>query len=278
MTDVPGHGALPRWTAFAAVATAAALSLFTAGEIDRFLIPFAWCALAWAGACFVVALAGRGTTARSVVFNLGFVFLLPGLLELYLGWYAPHIDPDFVEEYWVRDDTLGYRLLENTRSRVALWVGSDLVYDVVYTTGENGLRLAPPARGGDDSLCILFFGGSLTYGTGVNDDETSPYLTGAVTGYRHRISNFGFEGYGAHQMLAYLESGRAEAAAGCTPTHAIFHSVYDHLRRAAGFAEWDPYGPATSSRPMAGSSVEGTSTTRRRRSATPGRGWRSRSC
>ena len=130
----------------------------------------------------------------------------------------------------MRDDTLGYRLVENTRSRVALWMGSDLVYDVVYATGENGLRRAPPARGGDDSLCILFFGGSFGYGTGVNDDQTSPYLTGVVTGYRHRIANLGFQGYGAHQMLADLESGQAEAAAGCTPTHAVFQTVYNHER------------------------------------------------
>ena len=74
--------ALPAWTAYSAVAAVVAWTAFIVGDLERFEIPYAWCALAWAGACFVVAAAGSNTTARSIVFNIGFVFLVPGLFEL----------------------------------------------------------------------------------------------------------------------------------------------------------------------------------------------------
>lgn len=234
---------LPRWAGLVAVAAALGFIAFTAQNMGQFQIPFAWCGLAAAGAGFVVASSARSTLTRVIALNAAFVFLVPGLFEVYLGSGQPRSDPDIPEDHRVRDDTLGYRLKEDTRTHVALWLGDDLIYDVVYTTMANGLRLAPPATGGEDALCVLFFGGSFSYGTGVNDDETSPYLTGAVTGYRHRIHNLGYAGYGAHQMLAYLQSGRAEAAIDCEPSHVIYHSVHDHVRRAAGRAEWDPHGP-----------------------------------
>jgi hypothetical protein len=57
------------------------------------------------------------------------------------------------------------------------------------------------------------------------------------------VRNFGFFGYGPHQMLAAIESGLAQQAARCTPRYAVFQSEYHHVVRAAGIWLWDRHGP-----------------------------------
>ena len=76
-----------------------------------------------------------------------------------------------------------------------------------YTIGPNGLRVSPPYEEVADVPCALFFGGSFTFGTGVEDDEALPYVAGILSEGKYRVYNFGYRGYGPHQMLAALESG-----------------------------------------------------------------------
>jgi hypothetical protein len=49
------------------------------------------------------------------------------------------------------------------------------------------------------------FGCSFTFREGVEDREAMPYLVGELSKYI--VYNFGFHGYGAHQMLSALEYG-----------------------------------------------------------------------
>lgn len=205
--------------------------------------PFGWIGITGFAALVLLAALTTGRWLRLVLVNAAFLLLVAGLYEFSLGWATPpRLDPATPAVKEVRDDVVGYRLPENVSAQVRMWFGDEIVYDVVYTTDEHGLRVAPPAEAGG-TLCVLFFGGSFAFGTGVNDSETSPFLTGVATGGRHAIHNFAYRGYGAHQMLALLESGRVEEAIDCTPTHAIYHSVHDHVRRVAGRAPWDRHGP-----------------------------------
>ena len=57
------------------------------------------------------------------------------------------------------------------------------------------------------------------------------------------MHNFSFGGWGPHQMLAALEAGEVEGSLDCEPTHAVYVSVHDHVRRVAGRSPWDPHGP-----------------------------------
>jgi hypothetical protein len=153
------------------------------------------------------------------------------------------LDPEMPAAYRVRDDAVGDRPAPGAAYREALRFGDETVYDVVYTIDEHGLRVAPPSHASEGALCILFFGCSFTFGTGIGDQDTSPWLTGAATGYRHRIYNFSFSGWGPHQMLAAIQAGQVEETIDCEPTHAIYQSVHDHVRRVAGRGPWDPHGP-----------------------------------
>jgi hypothetical protein len=60
---------------------------------------------------------------------------------------------------------------------------------------------------------------------------------------KYDIYNFGFHGYGPHQMLSALESGWAESVAGCDAVHVFYQAIVDHVGRASGYGLWDVHGP-----------------------------------
>lgn len=212
--------------------------------LERWSSPFAWIGFIGFAVLVFLAWTSRHPRARVILFNLAFVPLAMGAFELYLGMQTQlRADPAIPKDRILRDDVVGYRLAPGTRVPEALWYGDEQVYAVVYTIDEKGLRIAPPHRAGAEGLCVLFFGGSFTFGTGIEDDETSPYQTGLFSGGRNRIYNFAYTGYGPHQMLAELQSGRVAESIDCEPTHVIYQSVHDHVRRVAGRASWDLHGP-----------------------------------
>ena len=73
-----------------------------------------------------------------------------------------------------------------------------------YTIGNNKFRVTPEINDLKKNKTISFFGGSFTFGYGLNDDETMPYL---LQNYfkEWKINNYGINGYGVHQMLAHIQ-------------------------------------------------------------------------
>jgi hypothetical protein len=78
----------------------------------------------------------------------------------------------------------------------------ETIYSVTYTLGNDGFRVTPGQ--GDGPERINFFGCSVTFGEGLNDDETLPYFVSRSG--RYRVKNWAFSGYGPHQALAILQS------------------------------------------------------------------------
>lgn len=115
------------------------------------------------------------------------------------------------------------------------------VYDVTYTIGADSFRVAPRPAGA--RACVLNFGDSNTFGEGVNDDENYPWLLAAGSDGAMASHNFGVSGYGPHQMLAGLQSGRFARALACAPTHAVYYFIPEQVARVAGRASWDTHGP-----------------------------------
>jgi hypothetical protein len=70
-----------------------------------------------------------------------------------------------------------------------------------------------------------------------------PYRVGQKSNGRYRVYNFGFLGYGPHQMLSQLEQGLVDSAIQCRPAYAIYQALPDHVSRAAGLEAWDQFGP-----------------------------------
>ena len=228
--------------------------LFLAGicalaVLKFFYLPYAWIFLVTFIICIRVAITTakrRPFVARSCM-SLAMIALVLGLLEVFLAVRFPPKEKDFRtessdKEYLVPHEYLGYSYRENIQTNIKKFYRDSLTYSATYTTDMRGLRIAPPERGQRSEKTILFFGGSFTFGEGVNDEETMPYRTGGKFQGKYRISNFARGGYGPHQMLVSLERGLVEELVDVPPKYAIYQSILPHVQRAAGHVDWDRSG------------------------------------
>ncbi len=79
-----------------------------------------------------------------------------------------------------------------------------VIYDVDYTIDEFHNRQVISAPTGPT---VAFFGDSMTFGQGVPDADTLPQAFADTTaGYRLRVLNLAFPGYGPQQFLRALET------------------------------------------------------------------------
>lgn len=150
------------------------------------------------------------------------------------------ITPDY---FYRKNDILGYLPFRNIKAKVEGYFKKRLIYNVTYTINDDYLRVTPSSNEKSDK-CVLFFGCSYTFGSGLNDDETLPYYLGEKSEQKYRIYNFGFPGYGPHQMLATLEQRNIkEMLHGCKETIIMYSGISDHLPRTAGVKYWQKHEP-----------------------------------
>jgi hypothetical protein len=206
--------------------------------------PLVWICFVWCALFLYNGIKSTKASHRGVWVNVAVALMTVGGFEAYLQ-LGEDDGPREVSTpgRWVRDDRLGYAPAKQTTFSVQKFYGEELLFDVEYTIDSLGLRKAPPL-GDDPPLgCMLFFGGSFMFGAGLKDDETLPYQVGIQSGEKVRIYNFGYSGYGPHQMLSALQHGVAEDAVDCSPEYALYQAIPDHVRRAAGLVFWDTHGP-----------------------------------
>jgi hypothetical protein len=184
------------------------------------------------------------TAARVVALYLATAALVVAGFEAWLrSTRTERGEVAYSKEYAVRDALLGKRPEPDVAVRATKRFGDEIAYDVVYTIGPNRLRVGPPDRGAAAEGCVLFFGCSYTYGEGVGDSEPMAYRVGVLSDGRYRTYNFGFHGYGPHQMLAWLEADAVAGAVDCRPTHLVYTAIPDHVRRVAGLRTFGRHGP-----------------------------------
>lgn len=138
-------------------------------------------------------------------------------------------------------DDVGYVPWPNRSATARKVLDGQTIYDVTYTIGADSFRVAP--RPSSAEACVLLFGDSNTFGEGVNDNETFAWLLAQQSGGRIAVHNFAVSGWGPHQMLAGLQSGRFARALQCRPTHAVFTFIPEQVARVAGRTSWDTHGP-----------------------------------
>ena len=140
-------------------------------------------------------------------------------------------------------DDVGYIPKANTRMTRAEVEGHPTNNDVVYTTGPDHFRVVPAAAETPEA-CVLLFGDSFTFGDGVSDEETFAAQVVTRSGRRVAAQNFAVSGWGPHQFLAGLQSGRFQRAVRCRPTDAVFLMIPSLIWRASGVTNpWDTNGP-----------------------------------
>jgi hypothetical protein len=230
------------------VLLASLISLFF---LKRFDSPYPSIALLWFAACVVNAGLVKVPWAKLLWLNAGSACLLFGAAEFYFleRRHTPATQEGTMRTSWMRlDDVLGYApkagaLVTDRR----ILRGGELMWDVSYTIDDRGLRVTPRPDGPDSRTdCVLFFGDSFTFGTGVSDQETMPYQVAMKSAKAIRVFNFGVGGYGAHQMLSAIEHRLIEKVTGCDRRlvkQVIYQAIWQHAGRVAGLVRWDHHGP-----------------------------------
>jgi hypothetical protein len=189
---------------------------------------------------------------KAFFFNLGIIMLLGGLTEAYFTWFRAstiregeiQVKEDFLQgrDYYVADAARGYAAGANVKKRVKKTLKDIVIYDVIYTTNRFGLRVSPTdVAGGDQGRNetranygnAIFFGDSFTYGEGINDNDTLPYLFEELSEGRYRAYNLAFHGYGPQQMLRLIETGFLEKIiSDQRPLVVVYEALIQHIERA----------------------------------------------
>ncbi|GJL65463.1 MAG: hypothetical protein NPIRA05_04340 [Nitrospirales bacterium] len=218
-------------------------------------MPYVYISVAW---CVVLLYAWKKlqrTIIKTLCISIAGVLLIFAVVELYLGlkdefWRTQYAQRKQITKptKLIPDPILGYVNNKNVKVSESLHYGDKLEWRAEYTIDSNGLRVSSRFENSSESTeCVVFFGGSFTFGKGVRDEQTLPYQVDLKTDGKYQIYNFGVGGYGPHQMLAALEFKLDEKILRCKPKYAIYQGFTvgkdGHDARAAGKVPWDTHGP-----------------------------------
>ena len=156
------------------------------------------------------------------------------------GQPGPKFEGTYTQGYMGEHPVLGYgpRVRGEVFSRKTFQ--DELVYEARYTIGPDGLREACADENAERS--ILFFGGSFMFGEGVNDEQSLPCALQAHLKQPWATYNFGFHGYGPHQMVAALQEGMVAEKVSEPPAHVFYLAGLFHIGRPTGVQQLN--GPA----------------------------------
>ncbi|OGW80517.1 MAG: hypothetical protein A3G33_09545 [Omnitrophica bacterium RIFCSPLOWO2_12_FULL_44_17] len=113
----------------------------------------------------------------------------------------------FSQSLYSVDPVIGYKPKPNTETFAFKEVSAKPLYRVKYTTDTYSRRIAPMGNPEIRDKFILFFGGSIPFGEGVNDEVTLPAFMARFASEYYPY-NYSCSGYGPQEMLAHL--GRPE--------------------------------------------------------------------
>lgn len=118
---------------------------------------------------------------------------------------------------------LGFVPREGTYSSKKLTSQNEVIYDVVYNIGKDNFRKSLF----EGKPRVHIFGGSMTFGEGLNDNETLSHYLSAK--HNLKTKNFGVHGYGTHQALFLIEQLNKSAINGIN----LILTGSFHVRRSA---------------------------------------------
>lgn len=207
-------------------------------------VPFPYINLLWGACCLWTGFVFRRWERWGI--NLAVVLFTLAIAETLVRPKQPgeanyvSLDPPG-KKFGRTDELLGSVPHPNARVRHTLVTAGDFNIDATYTIDEHSLRVVVPS-GDPASDTVVFCGCSYTFGEGVEDNETLPSQV-AQRRADLRVLNFGFSGYGPHQMLANLESGRMRQICRNPPRAVIYQMIPPHVKRVVGWVPYRPHAP-----------------------------------
>ncbi len=181
--------------------------------------------------------------AFAIVANVGAAVAAVLAFGVWQRFQAPRHPADVHEGFYQLADDVGFIARANRQWPFHPEAEGRKVFAATYTIGPDHFRVVPAAIDNPDA-CVLVFGDSFSFGYGVSDDETFAAQIVKRSGRRVAVHNLAGSGWGPHQFLAALQSGRFQKAIKCEPTDAVFLMIPSLIWRANGVGNtWDANGP-----------------------------------
>ena len=202
--------------------------------------PWAWTLMLWSIILVRTCIKSQNSLWKMMGAYLAATVFALALFEVYLWVKHSKVTVIQTPKPYVRNPLLGYALKKNIT--VTKKFGENFQWQAIYTIDEHGLRVSSsPYDNAEVKSCALFFGGSFTFGTAMQDTETLPSQVEAQSKGRIKSFNFGVPGYGPNQVLALLEEEVERDVVDCQPEYAILLADPHHIARVAGNAFWDKH-------------------------------------
>ncbi len=131
------------------------------------------------------------------------------------------------------DKDLGYKPRPDTTHTGIRTKDGQIIYSIKFSTDANSLRITPIDTTKPRTKYAQFYGCSMTFGEGVQSNETLPYYF-AKFDSTYRPYNFAYSGYGPHQMLARLETENVRKIVKENTGVAFYVYINDHVNRVIG--------------------------------------------
>lgn len=215
------------------------------------LTDFSWTIILLAAFAYLLLLGLKTKifTLKILFFNISAIFFALFLYECFLclrntlltNGKTIHTLAQISEGYTSANPDLGYGSKKDGVFTAMKTINNELIYDVSYTI-KDGIRYTPNSNEKSQN-CVLFFGCSFVLGEGLSDTSTLPFFFNQYANNNYRVLNYGFEGYGPHQMLAIIENRVPKDIRFDKKKIAIYSFLPAHIARAAGYSQWDQKGP-----------------------------------
>lgn len=145
----------------------------------------------------------------------------------------------------------GFALAAHSGSRAIAHRGlrkDQILFDVKYGLDEKGRRFLPEPAGPVENN-LLLFGCSFTFGHGLEDEQSWPFLLAWDLGPTWKVENYSANGYGPAQMLCLLENHMLEPPQAAN-RYAIFLGIWHQLLRNDFFLNGPHYVRDASGKPV----------------------------
>ncbi len=175
----------------------------------------------------------QNTLMMSLVLVLTVLFLewICGVMLKSQAHNAPKIEGPTHSMMFDKD--LGYKPKPDTSHTGTRTKDGKIIYSINYSTDANSLRITPLDTKKPRTKYAQFYGCSMTFGEGVQSNETMPYFFGEYDS-TYRPYNFAYSGYGPHQMLARLQTENAKKIVKENTGIGFYVYINDHVNRVLG--------------------------------------------
>ena len=131
----------------------------------------------------------------------------------------------------IGDSYIGFKNNPNAKINALKYdlVTSDTVFNVWYNIDSVGARKSPSIDSNDKKYA-LFLGCSITFGSGISDNETLPFYFDSLSNYKSY--NYGVGSYGTQQVTATLEKKNLRADLKEKNGIGLYVFIDDHIRRS----------------------------------------------